>query len=146
VIRSSVLFTATAMALLVAGVAASSLALIYVSIAVSVLAAVTLAAGALLRRQEIFGAAGGTSEAPAHDTAEAAADGGAEGGEGAGAASLLDQQVSVVPGVARYHRQGCILIRFLGDADLDTMTRQQALAAGSVPCKACRPDEAAAAD
>ena len=71
---------------------------------------------------------------------------GAEGsgrGEDAGDAghSPLDDEVTVVPGVARYHRRGCILIRFLSDGDLETMTRREAEAAGSVPCKACQPDK-----
>jgi hypothetical protein len=52
----------------------------------------------------------------------------------------LDEEVTVVPGVARYHRRGCILIRFLSDDDLETRTRREAQAAGSVPCKACQPD------
>ncbi|HUY51826.1 MAG TPA: hypothetical protein VMV92_40025 [Streptosporangiaceae bacterium] len=49
--------------------------------------------------------------------------------------------VTVVPGVARYHRSGCILIRFLGTDDLEVMPRQQAEDAGFVPCRACQPDE-----
>ena len=50
-IRSSALLTAVAMAILVAGVSAANLGLIYLSIAVSILAAVTLAVGVLLRRR-----------------------------------------------------------------------------------------------
>src|SRR6516165_10690584 len=46
------------MAILVAGVAAANLALIYVSIAVSIFAAVTLAVGVVLRRRELFGETG----------------------------------------------------------------------------------------
>ena len=46
-----------------------------------------------------------------------------------------------MPGVARYHRRGCILIRFLSDGDLETMTRREAEATGSVACKACQPDK-----
>src|SRR5215472_9065735 len=46
------------MAILVAGVAAANLALIYLSIGVSILAAVTLAVGVLLRRRELFGETG----------------------------------------------------------------------------------------
>ena len=57
-IRSSALLTAVAMAMLVAGVAAANLALIYLSIAVSIFAAVTLAVGVLLRRRELFGETG----------------------------------------------------------------------------------------
>src|SRR5439155_1399873 len=45
------------MAMLVAGVFSASLGLIYASIAVSILAAITLGAGVLLRRRELFGAA-----------------------------------------------------------------------------------------
>ena len=65
-IRSSALLTAVAMAMLIAGVAAANLGLIYLSIAVSILAAVTLAAGVLLRRRELFGeaAAAPTSAQP----------------------------------------------------------------------------------
>jgi hypothetical protein len=50
-------------------------------------------------------------------------------------------QVTIVPGIARYHRSDCILIRFLGPEDLETMTRQAAEDAGCVPCKACRPEQ-----
>lgn len=52
----------------------------------------------------------------------------------------MDRQVTIVPGISRYHRRGCTLIRFLSDADLETMTRRAAEAAGSVPCKACQPN------
>jgi hypothetical protein len=61
-------------------------------------------------------------------------------GNGAGG-SPMGGEVTVVPGVARYHRRGCILIRFLSDGDLETMTRREAEAGGSVPCKACQPDK-----
>ncbi|HUJ06559.1 MAG TPA: hypothetical protein VLX31_10675 [Streptosporangiaceae bacterium] len=50
-----------------------------------------------------------------------------------------------MPGIARYHRSDCILIRFLADDDLEAMTRDAAKAGGCVPCKACKPDEAPAA-
>ena len=50
-------------------------------------------------------------------------------------------EVTVVPGVARYHRGGCILIRFLGAGDLEIMTRQEAEEASFVPCRACQPDQ-----
>ncbi len=49
--------------------------------------------------------------------------------------------VTVVPGVARYHRSECILIRFLGPGDLETMSRQEAGEAKFVPCRACQPDQ-----
>jgi hypothetical protein len=47
----------------------------------------------------------------------------------------------VVPGVARYHRPECILIRFLGEDDLETMPKQQAVSDGLAACRACQPDE-----
>ncbi|MDA8323931.1 MAG: hypothetical protein M0030_29555 [Actinomycetota bacterium] len=50
----------------------------------------------------------------------------------------------MVPGIARYHRKDCLLIRFLGDSDLEVMTRQDAAAGGCVPCRACQPDQATA--
>jgi hypothetical protein len=52
--------------------------------------------------------------------------------------------VTVVPGIARYHRSGCTLIRFLGADDLEIMTREAAEAANCVPCRACRPDKSSA--
>jgi hypothetical protein len=86
----------------------------------------------------------------AADTSKAAGTGDAgDAGESgapradADGSSPLDNQVTVVPGVPRYHRRGCILIRFLSDGDLETTTRRAAEAAGSVPCKACQPDQPA---
>jgi hypothetical protein len=49
--------------------------------------------------------------------------------------------VTVVPGVARYHRSECILIRFLGAGDLEIMTRQEAEEAKFAACRACQPDQ-----
>ena len=46
-----------------------------------------------------------------------------------------------MPGVARYNRSGCILIRFLGGDDLEVTTRWTAEADGCVPCRACEPDK-----
>jgi len=105
-------------------------------------------------------AAGSTEEAEGeaepgstHDAADTskaagtgdAGDAGATGAPGADAdgSSLLDDEVTVVPGVPRYHRRECILIRFLSDGDLETSTRRAAEAAGSVACKACQPDKPA---
>ncbi|HEY7324758.1 MAG TPA: hypothetical protein VH520_08015 [Streptosporangiaceae bacterium] len=48
-------------------------------------------------------------------------------------------QVLVVPGIARYHRADCILIRFLGEDDLQRISREEAEAAGCAACRACRP-------
>jgi hypothetical protein len=47
----------------------------------------------------------------------------------------------IVPGIARYHRTGCILIRFLGSDDLETSTVPEAKAQGCAPCRACEPDK-----
>jgi hypothetical protein len=46
-----------------------------------------------------------------------------------------------VPGIARYHTLDCILIRFLGDEDLENMTVRRAEEIGCVPCRACRPEK-----
>jgi hypothetical protein len=54
--------------------------------------------------------------------------------------------VKVVPGVPRYHRADCILIRFLGDEDLETTSLEQARQAGCTPCRACQPDSAGTQD
>jgi hypothetical protein len=48
--------------------------------------------------------------------------------------------VIVVSGVPRYHRPECILIRFLGQDDVESVTREAAEASGCVPCRACQPD------
>jgi hypothetical protein len=53
----------------------------------------------------------------------------------------MDGDVTVVPGIARYHRSKCILIRFLGDGDLESMTRAAAEDADFAPCRACQPDQ-----
>jgi hypothetical protein len=63
-------------------------------------------------------------------------------GDAAAASQLPDGMVSVVPGIARYHKVDCILIRFLSDDDLETMTQQAAEKSGCVPCRACRPEKA----
>jgi hypothetical protein len=54
-------------------------------------------------------------------------------------------RVIVVSGVPRYHRPGCILIRFLGEDDVESVTREAAEASGCVPCRACQPDKLASA-
>ena len=71
-------------------------------------------------------------------TDETGADGAAPGKPAKPAGPV---QVTVVPGVARYHRSECILIRFLGEDDLETMPKQQAVADGLIACRACQPDE-----
>jgi hypothetical protein len=59
-------------------------------------------------------------------------------------ASEDDLQVSVVPGITRYHLGNCQLIRFLSADDLELMTRRAATESGCVPCKACKPDQVGA--
>jgi hypothetical protein len=49
--------------------------------------------------------------------------------------------VTVVPGVPRYHNVSCILIRFMGENDLQKMTLAAAREAGCTPCRACLPDQ-----
>jgi len=71
-----------------------------------------------------------------------AADGPAASGDTSSTTDL--DEVSVVPGIARYHRPDCILIRFLGEEDLQRMSRADAEATGCVPCKACRPEQPSA--
>jgi hypothetical protein len=80
----------------------------------------------------------------AADTAEAdSAD-----GSGSGAApeeATLEapdptREVTVVPGVPRYHDAGCILIRFMGENDLEKKTLGAAAEGGCTPCRACLPD------
>jgi hypothetical protein len=53
----------------------------------------------------------------------------------------LQREVTVVPGVPRYHNPHCLLIRFMGKDDLDQMTLGAARAAGCTPCRACLPDQ-----
>jgi hypothetical protein len=51
-----------------------------------------------------------------------------------------DSEVTVVPGVPRYHRAECILIRFMGEDDLDKTTLKSAIESGCTPCRACQPE------
>jgi hypothetical protein len=51
------------------------------------------------------------------------------------------REVTVVPGIARYHNADCILIRFLGEEDLETMPLGRAEESGCAPCRACRPEK-----
>jgi hypothetical protein len=82
----------------------------------------------------------------AADDAAGSASPGPEAAAGDSAASQADldsppadTEVLVVPGIARYHQADCILIRFLGEDDLQRMSRQEADAAGCAACRACRP-------
>jgi len=53
----------------------------------------------------------------------------------------LQREVTVVPGVPRYHNPHCLLIRFMGQDDLENMTLGAAREAGCTPCRACLPDQ-----
>jgi hypothetical protein len=50
------------------------------------------------------------------------------------------RQVTVIPGVPRYHTDNCILIRFMDDDDVQQMSLKAATDAGCTPCGACQPD------
>jgi hypothetical protein len=71
--------------------------------------------------------------------AAAAANAADAGPNNPGSSGTSPNQVTVVPGVPRYHLEDCILIRFMADDDLQKMTVQQATAAGCTPCRACQP-------
>ena len=53
----------------------------------------------------------------------------------------LQREVTVVPGVPRYHNPQCLLIRFMGEDDLEKTTLGAARQAGCTPCRACLPDQ-----
>jgi hypothetical protein len=84
----------------------------------------------------------GASEPDAPAVAAAPADRVPEGSgpadEAPGDARTADETVTVVPGVPRYHRSECILIRFMGDDDLQRMSLEAAQEAGCTPCRACQ--------
>ena len=65
---------------------------------------------------------------------------GAGGAEDLAGTQPADQPVTVVPGVPRYHRSDCILIRFMGDSDLQKMPVEAARKNGCTPCRACHAD------
>jgi hypothetical protein len=48
--------------------------------------------------------------------------------------------VSVVPGVPRYHRTDCVLIRFMAEGDVQKQSVAAARDAGCTPCAACQPE------
>ena len=101
--------------------------------------------------------ADGTAQvaAPADDTpadevagADTAAEADSADGSGSGEAPAdatseapdPTREVTVVPGVPRYHDAGCILIRFMGEDDLEKKTLGAAAETGCTPCRACLPD------
>jgi nicotinate-nucleotide--dimethylbenzimidazole phosphoribosyltransferase len=89
--------------------------------------------------------AGGSTK-PAAGRTEPAADTPSDHEESGPSKRPDDNLVVIVPGVARYHRSGCILIRFLGGDDLERSSRQEAEANGCVPCRACEPEKPLSAE
>ncbi len=77
------------------------------------------------------------ADSPASDTAEVA---GPDADDGSAKELDLTREVTVVPGVPRYHNAQCILIRFMGDGDLERMPLGAAQEAGCTPCRACLPN------
>ena len=104
----------------------------------------TAAGGAAGQRAPEAGSgtvAGQTGAAPARDGDKRSATD-QSGAERSGPTPPPDSNaVVIVPGIARYHRTGCILIRFLGSDDIQTSTAQEATAKGCAPCRACEPDK-----
>jgi len=77
---------------------------------------------------------------PGADAATDGADAEKAGATDAGSSEGSPKQVKVVQGVPRYHKEDCILIRFMADDDAQKMTVRQATEAGCTPCRACHPD------
>ncbi|MFC5182366.1 hypothetical protein [Actinomadura harenae] len=175
IILSGVLVV-VAIALLVAGIVAGNgdsaqvfgvdaIVVIYTSIAVSLVSALCLLIGVLLRRKEIFG--GGTAASPRRDRKAAKA---AKGKKGKSAVQAVppgvpqragdgdqddevaipqqpmdvpdDAIVFVVRGRKRYHLDTC---RQLAGRDTEELTYVEAREEGFSPCTACLPDTALAA-
>jgi hypothetical protein len=82
-----------------------------------------------------------TASEPDRDNSDDTSDA-AEASESPAGHETSSKQVTVVPGVPRYHEQNCILIRFMADDDMQKMTVSEAAEAGCTPCRACHPDEA----
>jgi hypothetical protein len=87
-------------------------------------------------------AAGAAASAPATSQAERPEqDKQAAEAEAESAGPDPTMEVTVAPGVPRYHNAHCTLIRFMGDSDLDKMTLAAAREVGCTPCRACLPDQ-----
>jgi hypothetical protein len=89
-----------------------------------------------------------SQDKPAKSTAGAAADAAkadakttsATPAKSADASSIM---VRIVPGITRYHKEDCLLIRFLAAEDLEVMSLKSAAEEGYFACKACKPDQTA---
>ena len=164
------LLVIVAIALLVAGIVTeeqgvlglTGLQLIYVSIAVSVVSALCLAIGVLIRRKELFGSSPArrpaapksrpAGRAARRAAAKAAAEDPApspEAEEGTPYAFPMptaqvpdDALVYVIPGRKRYHLDTC---RQLAGRQTEELTYIEAQEEGFSPCTACLPDTALAA-
>ncbi|MEO3783499.1 hypothetical protein ABGB12_09225 [Actinocorallia sp. B10E7] len=162
------LLVIVAIALLVAGIVTeeqgvlglTGLQLIYVSIAVSVVSALCLAIGVLIRRRELFGSAPARPAAPkSRPTGRAARRAAAKATEEPAplpepeedtpyafpmptAQVPDDALVYVIPGRKRYHLDTC---RQLAGRQTEELTYIEAQEEGFSPCTACLPDTALAA-
>ncbi|MGH3296848.1 MAG: hypothetical protein ACRDP7_34150, partial [Trebonia sp.] len=95
------------------------------------------------------GSAAATAEVAAYaddsgepdDDATAASETGTEppATQGSDAAPGADL-VTVVPGVPRYHRSDCVLIRFMPEGDIQKLSIAAAKDTGCTPCAACQPE------
>ncbi len=74
------------------------------------------------------------------NTGNAKDTGGTGGVEDLADTQSADQPVTVVPGVPRYHKNDCLLIRFMGDSDLQKIPVEAAKKNGCTPCRACHTD------
>ena len=155
-----------AIGLLVAGILAGAsgvagiegLQLIYISIGVSIVSALCLLIGVIIRRKEIFGSAGAVSArakgpkpvkpvkpGKVARQAKAAVEPLEEEAFSIPSQPLdvpLDSPVFVVRGRKRYHLESC---RQLAGRDKEDLTYEEALEEGFSPCTACLPDTALAA-
>lgn len=156
IILSGVLVV-VAIALLVTGIVTGNtghevlgldgLRLIYISIGVSIVSALSLAIGVFIRRKDLFGA-GTPAEVPARL-------GKTRGGPVRSKAKVpaatvpapaprvpAETTVFIVPGRKRYHLENC---RHLAGRDKEELTFSEARDEGFTACTACLPDTALAA-
>jgi hypothetical protein len=169
IILSGVLVV-VAIALLVTGIVTGNsgteflhldgLKLIYISIAISIVSALCLAVGVVLRRKELFGstapkvttakskakadriAAKATKPVKAKARAGVTSDSATLPSSGVTADVPAETAVYVVPGRKRYHLETC---RQLAGRDREELTFEEAREEGFTPCTACLPDTALAA-
>jgi hypothetical protein len=83
----------------------------------------------------------GADDAGEASHAAAASEAGSEPpATGEGEAAPGSDLVTVVPGVPRYHRSDCVLIRFMPEGDVHKQSVAAARDAGCTPCAACQPE------